>query len=371
MFLRGQDLKYMDSYDNSISSSNVPVCWHVLTYFDTERFKVWLDIENKKRLDEGDYLFEPFYPYEFLSKGKDSATTAVTPDDFQNLIFLRGKGFDIDALITSWNRQYEYKLFRYHDTNGCPATVPEREMKEFFENCTRYRGYFEVCAPVGEIVSLDRVEILSGPFMGHEADVVKASHVNGKVHLQLTIKVASGLLHVKMKDVKSSQVVRIDSDFSGMIPDDFIERAQNKILSVYEHRVKVAMKKDGDKLTDKEKEADVRKLNQAFHYNLYTVENKSAHAHFRALMLICAYLRHDKYAVEQIKAEVLDLLSDMNQNSPSRVATDARAYLWIALYITTGDPSYRDAAKDYVRTHNPKSQKLRKFIYLMRKGRKV
>ena len=361
----------MVSYNDSNSPSTVPVCWHVLTYFDTERFMAWLDTENKKRLDEGDYLFEPFYPYDFLSKRKDSASPAVIQDDFQRIIFLRGKDNDINALIMSWNRQNEYKLFRYHDTNGCPATVPEREMKEFFENCTRYRGYFEVCPPVEEIVSLDRVEILSGPFTGHEADVVKASHVNGKVNLQLTIKIASGLLHVKMKDVKSSQVVRIDSDFSGMIPDDFIERAQNKILSVYEHRVKDAGKKVGDKATDKEKEADVRKLNQAFHYNLYTVENKSAHAHFRALMLICAHLRYDKYAVEHIREEVLGLLRDMNQNSPSRVATDARAYLWIALYITTNDPSYRDAAKDYVRTHNPKSQKLRKFVYLMRKGRKV
>ena len=361
----------MDSNNNSDSSSHVPVCWHVLTYFDTERFMAWLDTENKKRLDEGDYLFEPFYPYDFLSKRKDSTTPAVTQYDFQSIIFLRGKDSDINALITSWNSQNEYKLFRYHDTNGCPATVPEREMREFFENCTRYRGYFEVCAPVSEIVSLDRVEILSGPFTGHVADVVKASHVNGKVNLQLTLQIASGLLHIKMKDVKSSQVVRIDSDFSGVIPDDFIERAQNKILSVYEHRVKDAGKKEGNKSTDKEKEADVRKLNQAFHYNLYTVESKSAHAHFRALMLICAHLRHDKYAVEQIKAEVLDLLKEMNQESPSRVATDARAYLWIALYITTGDPSYRDAAKDYVRTDNPKSQKLRKFLYLMRKGRKL
>lgn len=361
----------MVSYEKSDSPSNVSVCWHVLTYFDTERFKAWLDTENKKRLDAGDYLFEPFYPYDFLSRRKDSATPDAIQVDFRRIIFLRGRDSDISDLLTSWNRQYEYKLYRYKDTNGCPATVSEREMKEFFENCTRYRGYFEVCAPVGEIVSLDRVEILSGPFTGHEADVVKASHVNGKVNLQLTIKIASGFLHVKMKDVKSSQVTRINSEFSGMIPDDFIERSQNKILSVYEHRVKEAGKKDRDKSTDKEKEADVRKLNQAFHYNLYGVENKSAHAHFRALMLICAHLRHDKYAVEQIKAEVLDLLRDMNQNSPSRAATDARAYLWIALYITTGDPSYRDAAKDYVRTHNPKSQKLRKFVYLMRKGRKV
>jgi hypothetical protein len=191
------------------------------------------------------------------------------------------------------------------------------------------------------------------------------------VNLELSIKVASGLLQVKMKNVKSSQVVRIGPDFSGKIPNDFIERAQNTILSVYEHRVYQAGKKTAEKDLEQEKAEDVRRLNETFHYNHYTVEHQSARAHFRALMLICAYLRHDKYAVEQIQEEVLDLLKGMNQNSPSKAATDARTYLWIALYIVTGDPSYRDAAKEYIRVRNPKSQKLRKFVYLMRMGRKV
>lgn len=354
----------MDYNTNSNSSSPTPVLWHILIHYDLDRFRSWLDALNARRLDAGLYLFEPFFPFDFLSRRVAETSFSALPDDFRNLVFLRGRDDDISELILSWNRTYVYRLHCYRDADGKPATVPEREMREFFDNCTRYRGFFEVRPSVREIVSLDRVEILSGPFAGHEADVVRASHSKGKVNLELSLTLASGVLSVSMKHVRSNQVVRLNSDFSGLIHDDFIERAQNRILTVYAHRVG----RKNDKLT---READVRKLNEAYHYNGYEVENKSAHAHFRALMLICAHLRHDKDAVERLKEEVLQLLNDINRNSPSKAATDTRAYLWIALYITTNDPAYREAAKDYVRSHNPKSRKLRRFISLMRKGKKV
>jgi hypothetical protein len=61
----------------------------------------------------------------------------------------------------------------------------------------------------------------------------------------------------------------------------------------------------------------------------------------------------------------------MNQKSESKAATDTRTYLWIALYISTNDPAYRDAAKRYVQDYDPKSPKLRRFVSLIRRGVKV
>ena len=370
----------MDFPTNSTPSSAVLPKWHVLTHLDMNRFKKWLDTENARRLDEGHYLLEPFYPYDFLSQRKSHTiekkvmlngreltitTEAVTHEDFQSLIFLRGTEQDIDNIVTSdWNQSFLVRLRYYYDANGNHAIVPDKEMQDFLHNCIKYRGFFEICPPVREIVALDHVEILSGPFAGHEADVVRATHSKGNVHLELNVQVASGILTVKMKNVRSSQVVRIDNDFSGKIHDDFIERSQNKILSVYEHRVK----RVNDVQT---RQADVRKLNEVFHYNQYTVENKSANAHFRALMLICAHLRHDRQAEEALRAEVLSLLADINRSSPSKADTDTRTYLWIALYISTGDPTYRESAKVYVKTRAPKSHKLRKFVSLMRIGKKA
>lgn len=370
----------MDSPTDSSSPSSAPCKWYVLTHLDMSRFKRWLDIENARRLGEGKYLLEPFYPYHFLSQRKAHTiatkvmvggrertvmTEAVTHEDFRNLVFLRGTEQDVDDIVTGgWNQSFMVRLHYYKDADGNHATVPDKEMKEFFENCVRYRGFFEVCPSVRELVSLDRVEILTGPFAGHEADVVRATHSMGGVHLELNVPIASGILTVKMKDVRSSQVVRLDTAFSGKIHDDFIERSQNKILSVFEHRVK--------RINDVEtRQSDVRKLNEVFRYNQYSVENRAAHAHFRALMLICAHLRHDRQAEETIRGEVESLLEDINRNSPSKADTDTRTYLWIALYISTGVPTYREAAKDYVKVRAPKSRKLRKFVSLMRQGKRV
>ena len=365
---------------DSTASITLPPVWHVLTHLDMDRFKRWLDAENARRLGEGLYLFEPFFPYDFLSQRRSTTmdqrtrvngrevtvrTAAVTHDDFRHMVFLRGSVNDIDGIVSGeWNKSFVIRLHYYRDATGKPATVPDREMQEFFDNCVRYRGYFEVCPPVSEIVSLDRVEILSGPFAGHEADVVRARHGSGGLQPELSVRIASGLLMVKMKDVRSSQVVRLGSDFTGRIPDDFIHRSQEKLLTVYEHRVK-RVNDAGTRLDD------VRKLNEVFHYVRYEVESRSALAHFRALMLICAHLRHDKAAEAQLQEEVLSLLAGLNGVSPSKVATDARAYLWVALYISTGDASYREAAKNYIKTSDPKSQKLRKFVRLMREGKRV
>lgn len=112
-------------------------------------------------------------------------------------------------------------------------------------------------------------------------------------------------------------------------------------------------------------------LNRLSRYRSYKVENHAAKTHFMALMLICAHLRKNTAEEAELKEEVLQLLADINNKSESKAATDIRTYLWIALYISTNDPAYRDASKQYLRTYQPKSRKLREFVRLMRIGKKV
>jgi len=366
---------------NSSSSFPVHSKWYVLTHHDMDKFKKWLDTENARRLDAGCYLLEPFFPYDFLRKADSHTTNSKATDNgveksvmtksaiykfFLHIVFLRGTEEDIDDIVNGKKNlgTFNFRLHYYKDVEGNHAIVPNEDMRDFFQNCIKYGGLFDLCPPVNEITSLDRVKILSGPFAGHKADVVRATHSKGNVHLELNVQIASGILTVKMKNVRSNQVVRLDTEFSGHIHDNFIERSQNKILSVYEHRVK----RINDAATRLD---DVRKLNEVFHYRMYNVKNKAAHAHFRALMLICAHLCHDRQTEEDLRSEVLDILSNINQNSPSKANTDTRTYLWIALYISTGNASYRDAAKSYMKERCPKSPKLRKFVSLMRKGKKV
>jgi hypothetical protein len=88
-------------------------------------------------------------------------------------------------------------------------------------------------------------------------------------------------------------------------------------------------------------------------------------------MLICAHLCRYKDDEKQLREVIQENLVAINQRSESKAATDTRAYLWIALYISTQNPVYRNSAKQYVREHQPKSAKLRQFVALIREGRKV
>ena len=112
-------------------------------------------------------------------------------------------------------------------------------------------------------------------------------------------------------------------------------------------------------------------LTRLYRYRNHEVRNEAARSHFMALMLICAHLCRYTAEENRLQTQILDLLADINQRRESKIATDARAYLWIALYISTQNPAYRDAAKQYVRDFQPKSPKLRSFVSLIRKGRKV
>ena len=85
-----------------------------------------------------------------------------------------------------------------------------------------------------------------------------------------------------------------------------------------------------------------------------------------ALMLICARLRRDSIGQQELTKQVQDELTAINTKGDTGSATDTRAYLWIALYIATHDPTYRDAVKQYKQEHDPKSPKLRRFISLIR-----
>jgi CRISPR/Cas system-associated exonuclease Cas4 (RecB family) len=338
-----------------------------MKHLDMNRFKDWLEAKNLERLDKGLTAIDPFYPYDFLNdSSKGAKKDEQTPLDFKDILFLKGTEDDVKALVNDdWNKSFRVQLRFFTNTmTGLPATVSEAAMNEFFECCIRYRGRFELCLPLDEIESKDKVEIKKGVFAGHEATVVSVRHSKGELNLELAVELVSGVMSVKMYDVKAHEIVVLNKDATSAIRNDFIEYTQNNLLSIYKHRVMAVN-------DDETRRRDLRMLSRLNRYRAYKVESRAAKTHFTALMLICAHLRKNVEEEAELRKEVLQLLADINRQSESKAATDIRTYLWIALYISTNLPVYRDACKQYLRTHQPKSKKLREFISLMRKGKKV
>lgn len=335
-------------------------CWFVMTHLDMKRFKEWLKTENAQRLSDGKTIIEPFYPYDYLKEAGD-----VVLGDFANLVFLKTTESDINSILNDKrNTVSRIRLRHYLGPNGEKAIVPDRMMQDFVQACLKYRGQFEVVPPISSIEAMDRVRITGGPFAGHEAIVERVKLSQGALQLDLAIELLSSVMNIRMCNVDKNKVTILSRDSADTIRTDFIEYTQNHLLSILRHRVNRVNDADVNR-----RDADM--LTRLYRYRYHEVKNEAARHHFMALMLICAHLCHYTSDELQLREQALSALSAINQRSESKAATDTRAYLWIALYISTHDPVYRDAAKQYVRDHQPKSAKLRSFVSLIRTGRKV
>lgn len=368
--------------------------WFVMKHLDMKRFKAWLEVKNTERLGNDEAVIEPFYPYDYLKERKETTrkvpltetekkfieykargkevvipetktVAAETQNDFHDIVFLKATEDDVRTLVEDkWNKAFRVQLrYLIDPATKLPAKVSNAVMDKFYANCIRYRGYFELCPAVDNFEKKDRVEIRNGAFAGHEAFVVNVRHSKGELHLDLAVQLVSGIMNIKMLNVKKDDVALLDKNNVDAIREDFIEYIQNKLLAVYANRVKT--RNDAETRLK-----DAATLNRLFLYNSYNVEGRTARVHFKALMLICAHLRKDVDGEQSLREEAMTLLADINRQSESKACTDKRTWLWIALYISTGDPSYRDAAKQYVRDKQPKSKKLCQFVRLMRVGKK-
>ena len=134
--------------------------WFVMKHLDMKRFKEWLEVRNIERLDNGMAMIEPFYPYDFLKDHRATGKDDETPQDFHDILFLKGTEEDVKELVDDeWNKSFRVQLHYLPNTmTGLPATVSEAAMNEFFDNCMKYRGRFELCMPINNVGSADREE---------------------------------------------------------------------------------------------------------------------------------------------------------------------------------------------------------------------
>lgn len=358
-----------------------PTTWWVMTHLEMKQFKEWLTAENVQRLGRGESVAEPFYPADFISDGtprrRPADTSADSPaaaalrerrqieNDLARFVFVKATDDVIGSLVAA-NRSLGRRcsLLHYKDTDGRRARVAADKMTAFINACIKHRGHFEFVSPLAGIEAKDEVRVLTGPFAGQCARVVRVSHAQGRLHLDLELELVNGIVCIKMSDVSAADVELTGRSPVDAIRADFIEYTQTNLLRIMEHRVKGVA-------DDSMKRQDVAMLTRLFRYRDYHVENDAARIHFQALMLICAHLCRYADEERQLKEEALASLASINSRSPYKAATDTRAYLWIALYVATRDPAYRDAAKAYVREHQPKSERLRHFVALIRKGKKI
>ena len=348
-----------------------------MTHLEMGRFRNWLETVNAMRLSIELPIIESFFPGDFIKgpsrvkkdlpnrEENNNDTATETYLFFKDMVFLRATKRDLDKFVyDKLNTDFRIKLMYYLTPTGEPATIPTAVMQEFIEVCLKYRGRFELCPPIEGIEKMDKVEITSGPFAGREASVLEVRHAKGKLHLKLAVELISGIINIEMKDVSRQQIVILDRKDTDFIRTDFIKYTQNHLLPILYRRMKRVNDEDSNR-------RDAAMLIRLYHYRHHKIEGGSARLHFLSLMLICAHLYHDKAGEAQLQEEALQALAALNEKGEASANTDTRTYLWIALYIATGEVFYRNAAKRYVQECQPKSDKLRKFVSIIRSSKKI
>ena len=387
--------------------------WHVMTHLEVDQFRKWFDYVNAERFRNNESLIRPFYPYEFL-RGRLSDTPDTTPNAhrvFRRFVFLKATEKDVNELVYSAaNLQSHVRLRRYLTPSGTQAFVRDDIMEEFLQACVAYRDRFELAPSNDDIAVMDKVKIKSGIYKGYEATVVRAKLHKGQLILDLAIPMVSGQIDIHMNGVSARDVKPVNPAGINALRADFIRYTQSQVLDILSRRAAQLERAERERkkaipgqpslaasltLTERQKVElkpfleDSDMLERLLRYRGYEITNRSANAHFQALMFICAHLCKDTLTEQSLLTTVLSLLNSqfsiLNSQLPSNpssnhqssiishpshlspLTSDSDAYLCIALKVATDDPAYRDAVKEYIRTRHPKSRHLIAFASLIRK----
>ena len=354
--------------------------WYVLTTLDPQKAEKCLLEEELscegKPSQQGRFQF--FIPYQFLKLRHAPSTSEAgrttlphgrthvaanneTRSILRRYIFIRAHESElVKYLGGEWNRWTRGRIQFYLDGHKNKVTVADRMMGKFIEACSDMRLRFEVLPPIEGLTAGEEVILNTTAFRGEKARVLSIDHTSRGICLSLGLQLFSGSMVIRLSGLTEGDILREGQQKSPIDGSHLIDNVQRRLLTILSRKV-------NGKQTPETQKRDQEALVELFNYRFHHFDNDAARRHFLALMLICARLLRDHVGQSELTQAALAELDAINAKPTAKAATDVRAYLHVALCIATGQPSYRDAAKEYVREYQPKSQALRRFVKLIRK----
>lgn len=362
--------------------------WFIMTSLDPKDSEEQIKKENLRRSESVADSFQYFVPYQFLKRRianvelKNQETSDETAEEeptfynpknkadvvannqirsaLRRYIFVKAPENElVNFLHGDWNRFTFNRLQFYLDKEHRRVTVSQQMMDKFIEACTDYKLQFELWPSVDDIRKNEQVILNTTAFRGEKAHILEVVHTKGGIKLTIGIDLFSGTMLLRLPNVSERDIIRKQKSTGRIDENRLIESTQKSILAILSRRVH-------RKQTEESIPKDAATLDTIYNYRYHRIEGDAARRHFLALMLICAHLRRDSVGRSELTAMARRELELINARSESKAATDVRTYLQIALYIATGNPEYRTAAKEYIKEHEPKSKALRQFVKLIK-----
>lgn len=324
--------------------------WYILVTNDLRWSESQLISNNIAREEREITPFHYFIPY---STSKDQRYSVL-----RRFIFIEA---DLESLKEFQNRvnylnEGKYIWF-YKNRQKELITVSSKVMQKFIAVCTHNNGSIEFSAELDEKIIHQEIMLNSTPFRGEKAYVLEVRHTKEGVNLTLGLKLANGAIMLRMKDIKERDIIFVHEE-------DRIQRADILIHNIQQQMLPIISRKVYSKGTERNKKEDYTTLNMVSNYRYHTIEDPDLQNTFTALMLICAHLRKDIMWEKELHRIIEKQLKSVKQE----ITNDADCWMIVSMYVSTGNPEYRNKAKKYVQSTEV-SEELHCIVNLIRKNR--
>lgn len=345
--------------------------WFVLVAMSPERVEYRLLKRNmhqeelmsqepdaRKRQEMQRFLFRLFVPYTAMESNKedDASLTGITlRSALHRYLFVSGDENLLKNLMVEWNNMFADKFFFLKDGSKNIAKIRQSDIDKLCEACLCDQSKIVPDLSLYHVKKGDTVRLVNTPFANDDClyEVVEVTpKQDGSVELKVKMRMFG--LDFDNISVTYNDPLSYDSKASK------VSVVQKKLLDIFRRRV-------NGKETDVSRYEDQKALVSIITNDDILFHDGAMKRHYLALMLMCVHLQGDEARVKQYGDEVTKELAVLARLRESKAATDTRAYLHISLYIATGEPKYREMAKNYVRKYDPSSPYLRQFVSTMSK----
>lgn len=356
----------MTSVEAPFNQPDVPLKWYVLTTLDPK--------DSEEHLSSSSMPY--FIPYQFLKRHSTSlphvndatvpgSSTMVRANNeirsiLRRYVFVRSTEEQLSSFLHGdWNQYSNNRLQFFLDRTRSKVTVNDSMMDRFMEACSDLRLKFEICTPIDDIETDEEVVLNTTPFRGERAKVLEVHHTPHGVDLTLGLQIFSGSILLRLTEVSERDIIRYESGNRKIDSRHLIDNMQRRLLQILSRQVH-------GKHTTRSLQRDHSTLDHLSSFRPPLAKKASSARHFLALQLICAFLRKDDITCRELSEKAKSELSIIEADDKQKATSCVQAYLNVALYIATGNPTYREAAKSYVKERQPSSQALRRFVSLVR-----
>ena len=287
--------------------------------------------------------FEYLVPYQFMRSDASDELRSI----FHHFVFIHASEERLYSILTSdWNTMSRTPLRHYRDKGGKPITISDEEYHQLYDTFMNSQLQIYFGLPVenlGEMVVGDEVTLLLEGWKGKRGRIERISLKKGKISMVVGVNILGSTKSVNFKDLHNGDVIFSDHYTEQLLTGNLISNLETQVATILGHYFE---KNSAEKMR-----RDFPRLRRFLSYGSIQIDNEDDLRRFTSLMLMCATMLGETDLCNRYRTQIEQWLGDEIFNFEFSIFNLSKAYMLIALFVSTRDPRLRDAVKAYRKAH--------------------